>query len=69
KNIITAYFAQLTPGKDVFAGQIYARLLSAFSTLTDVTVKIGITSPPADKHVSVGSGIIAVTDSTSVTVA
>ncbi|HGG5550404.1 TPA: baseplate protein [Salmonella enterica subsp. enterica] len=69
KNIITAYFAQLTPGKDVFSGQIYARLLSAFSTLTDVTVKIGITSPPADKHVSVGNGIIAVTDSTSVTVA
>lgn len=69
KNTITAYFAQLTPGKDVFAGQIYARLLTAFSTLADVSVKIGITSPPVDNHVSVGSGIVAVTDSTSVTVA
>ncbi|CAM7701627.1 baseplate J/gp47 family protein [Citrobacter freundii] len=68
KNTVTAYFSQLTPGKDVFAGQIYARLLTAFSTLTDVTVKIGIISPPTDNHVSVGSGIIAVTDSTSVTV-
>jgi len=69
KSTIAAYFSQLTPGKDVFAGQIYARLLTAFSTLTDVTVKIGATSPPADNHVLVGSGIIAVTDSTSVTVA
>ncbi|EPD2260312.1 baseplate J/gp47 family protein [Escherichia coli] len=68
KNTVTAYFSQLTPGKDVFSGQIYARLLTAFSTLTDVTVKIGIISPPTDNHVSVGSGIIAVTDSTSVTV-
>lgn len=68
KNTITAYFSQLTPGKDVFSGQIYARLLTVFSTLTDVTVKIGIISPPTEKHVAVGSGIIAVTDSTSVTV-
>lgn len=69
KNTITAYFSQLTPGKDVFSGQIYARLLTAFPTLTDVTVKIGTTSPPTDKHVPVGNGIIAVTDSNSVTVA
>ncbi|EKW0741611.1 baseplate protein [Citrobacter freundii] len=68
KNTVTAYFSQLQVGRDVFAGQIYARLLSALPTLTDITVKVGKTSPPADKTVAIGSGIIAVTNNSSVAV-
>ncbi|KJM02316.1 hypothetical protein [Enterobacter chengduensis] len=69
KNTISAYFSQLQVGRDVFAGQIYARLLSAFPTLTDVTVKVGKTATPADTSVAIGSGIIAVTNDSSVAVA
>ena len=68
KNTVTAYFSQLQVGRDVFAGQIYARLLSALPTLTDITVKVGKTSTPADKTVAIGSGIIAVTNNSSVAV-
>lgn len=69
KNTITAYFSQLDVGRDVFAGQIYARLLTAFPTLTDVSVKVGTAASPTGSHVSIGSGIVAVTDTNSVTVA
>lgn len=69
KNTIAAYFSQLQVGRDVFAGQIYARLLSAFPTLTDVTVKVGKTATPTDNTVAMGSGIIAVTNNSSVAVA
>ncbi len=69
KNTVTAFVAQLGVSKDVFSGQIYARLLTAFPTLTDVTVKVGTTANPTGNHVPVGSGIVAVTDNTSVTVA
>lgn len=69
KNTIAAYFSQLQVGRDVFAGQIYARLLSAFPTLTDVTVKVGKTATPTDNTVAIGSGIIAVTNNSSVAVA
>ncbi|MDU4005984.1 MAG: baseplate protein, partial [Pluralibacter gergoviae] len=68
KNTVTAYFSQLQVGRDVFAGQIYARLLSALPTLTDIAVKVGKTSTPADKTVAIGSGIIAVTNNSSVAV-
>ncbi|OAT16800.1 hypothetical protein M977_04419 [Buttiauxella gaviniae ATCC 51604] len=68
KNTIAAYFSQLEVGRDVFSGQIYARLLTAFSTLTDVSVKVGTAASPTGNKVSVGSGIIAVTDANSVEV-
>lgn len=69
KNTATAFVAQLGVSKDVYSGQIYARLITAFPTLTDVTVNVGTAANPTGKHVSVGSGIVAVTDNTSVTVA
>lgn len=69
KNTVIAFVAQLGVSKDVFSGQIYARLLTAFPTLTDVTVKVGTAANPTGSHVPVGSGIVAVTDNTSVTVA
>ncbi|QFH71478.1 baseplate protein [Enterobacter sp. E76] len=69
KNTIAAYFSQLQVGRDVFSGQIYARLLSAFPTLTDVTVKVGKAATPTDNTVAIGSGIIAVTNDSSVAVA
>ncbi|HIC8437250.1 TPA: baseplate J/gp47 family protein [Citrobacter braakii] len=69
KNTIQAYFSQLSVGKDVFSGQIYARLLTAFPTMTDVTVKVGTSASPTGNHVPIGSGVIAVTDSNSVAVA
>lgn len=69
KNTITAFIAQLGVGRDVFSGQIYARLLTAFPTMTDVVVKIGTAPNPSGSKVAIGSGIVAVTDQNSVTVA
>nr|WP_217500090.1 baseplate J/gp47 family protein [Kosakonia sacchari] len=68
-NIVQTYFASLAVAQDVFAKQIEARLMMAFPTLTDVVVNVGIASLPAAKTVSIGSGVIAVTDISSITVA
>ncbi len=55
-------------GRDVFAGQISARLVTAFPTMTDVTVTVGTSESPSGKTVPISSGVVAVTDSTSVVV-
>lgn len=69
KNVVTAYIAHLGVGKDVFSGQIYARLLTAFPTMTDVTVKVGTAASPTANHVAIANGIVAVTDLSSISVA
>ncbi|BBR58920.1 baseplate protein [Klebsiella sp. WP4-W18-ESBL-05] len=68
QNTVAAFIATLGVGKDVFAGQIYAHLLIAFPTLTDVDVKVGTAADPTGKHVPIDSGIVAVTDLNSVAV-
>lgn len=68
KSVITGYFSQLEMGRDVFAGQISARLITAFPTMTDVTVTVGTSESPTGKTVPISSGVVAVTDSTSVVV-
>ena len=68
KSVITGYFSQLEMGRDVFAGQISARLVTAFPTMTDITVTVGTSESPTGKTVPISSGVVAVTDSTSVVV-
>lgn len=66
RAIVQDYFSSLGVGRDVFAGQIGARLIVAFKALTMVAVKVGIVSPPTDKSVPMGSGVVAVITDDSV---
>lgn len=68
RAIVQDYFSSLGVGRDVFAGQIRARLVVAFPALTDVDVLVGTLSPPADKQVPIGSGVVAVITDDSVTI-
>lgn len=68
RTVIEDYFSLLAVGRDVFAGQIYARLLTALPTLTDITVTVGTTASPTGKQVSIADGVIAVTDDAAITI-
>lgn len=68
-STVVAYFAQLKPGNDVFARRIEAALLTAFPTMTDVTVLVDTVSPPASATVAINNGVVGVIDNDSVTVA
>lgn len=66
RAIVQDYFSGLGVGRDVFAGQIRARLVVAFPALTDVTVFVDMVTPPASSTVPVGSGVVAVITDDSV---
>lgn len=68
-STVVAYFAQLQPGGDIFARRIEAALLTAFPTMTDVTVLVDTVTPPALTMVSINNGVVGVIDNDSVTVA
>lgn len=65
-STVVAYFAQLEPGNDVFATRIKAALITAFPTMTDVTVFVDTVSPPAGATVAINNGVVAVIDDDSV---
>lgn len=61
RTVIEDYFTGLIVGRDVFAKQIEARLMTAIPTLTDITVKVGTAPNPTETSAPVADGVIAVT--------
>ncbi|HGE8287207.1 TPA: baseplate protein [Serratia marcescens] len=68
RTVVDDYFSNIPVGRDVFANQIYARLLTAFPSLTDIDVAVGLKSSPTGKTVSVPDGVVAVTSADAITI-
>ncbi|HEN3600174.1 TPA: baseplate protein [Yersinia enterocolitica] len=68
RTVIEDYFSALPVSRDVFAGQIYARLLIALPPLTDIVIYVGVNSPPTERAVSISDGVVGVTKDSAITI-